>query len=228
MEQSQDIALISAALVNFQANCVAAKTTSDNPFFKSKYSDLAEVWGTVRKPLTDAGLAVIQAGSTAGKVVTVETMLLHTSGQWFKFGLSMPCEKETPQAIGSCITYGRRYGMCAILGVSQEDDDGNAASGPGKHTAQPETKTETKAPPISLNAAAAAKEAERVKGFIKKVELTPELSGIATARKALKDAKFSPEDESIIQVAISSREAMLKKKNEDLPFPENPNNNGGN
>ena len=43
----------------------------------------------------------------------------------------MPIEKITAQSIGSTITYGRRYGLSAITGIAQYDDDGNAASNKG-------------------------------------------------------------------------------------------------
>ena len=55
-------------------------------------------------------------------------MLLHESGQWIKSKLKMPIEKATAQSVGSVITYGRRYGLSAITGIAQYDDDGNAAS----------------------------------------------------------------------------------------------------
>jgi hypothetical protein len=55
-------------------------------------------------------------------------MLLHESGQWIKSKLKMPIEKVTAQSIGSTITYGRRYGLSAITGIAQYDDDGNSVS----------------------------------------------------------------------------------------------------
>ena len=65
-------------------------------------------------------------------------MLLHESGQWIKSRLKMPIEKATAQAIGSTITYGRRYGLSAMVGIAQYDDDGNSAGSGGitkKHAA---------------------------------------------------------------------------------------------
>ncbi len=62
-------------------------------------------------------------------VVTVETYLIHKTGQWFKSVLSLPVGKQDPQGHGSAITYARRYALGAMVGVCPEDDDGNAASG---------------------------------------------------------------------------------------------------
>src|SRR5699024_8007053 len=44
--------------------------------------------------------------------------------------LYMKPEKNTPQSIGSCLTYSRRYSISSIFGItSDEDDDGNQATG---------------------------------------------------------------------------------------------------
>jgi len=75
------------------------------------------------------GLALVQSPSTAGNVVTVTGTLYHTSGESITSVLSGTAKDTTPQAIGSAITYFRRYQMCAVLGVAAEDDDGAAASG---------------------------------------------------------------------------------------------------
>jgi hypothetical protein len=56
-------------------------------------------------------------------------MLAHTSGQWIKDTMALTPKDQGPQAMGSCITYGRRYGLAAIVGVYQTDDDGEAAQG---------------------------------------------------------------------------------------------------
>ena len=57
------------------------------------------------------------------------TTLLHTSGQWMRSELLVTPKDETSQAMGSALTYARRYALCAMVGVAQVDDDGNAASG---------------------------------------------------------------------------------------------------
>ena len=70
-----------------------------------------------------------------GRVIglSVETRLLHLSGEWVSTVVTLPVEKATAQGAGSAISYGRRYGLSAILGLTAEDDDGNAASkGPSR------------------------------------------------------------------------------------------------
>ncbi len=128
--QSDSINELAAALAKAQSEIEGAKKDSANPFFKSKYADLESVWTACRVPLTKNGLSVVQLVSSEGDdgKVTVTTQLLHSSGQWIRGSLTGKPVKADPQGTGSCITYYRRYGLAAIVGVFQADDDGNAAS----------------------------------------------------------------------------------------------------
>lgn len=105
--------------------------SSNNPFFKSKYADLAELLDATTDSLSDNGLAVMQFPVNGlDNRVAVVTRLCHESGQWAQGKLSMPISKADAQGIGSAITYGRRYSYGALLNIaSEEDDDGNAAGG---------------------------------------------------------------------------------------------------
>lgn len=128
---SETIAAIAAALSTAQGELSHAlkDTTGQIGQQKTKYADLASCWDAAREPLSRNGLAVVQLPSADGPKVTVTTMLVHKSGEWFKNALQMTSAQNTPQAIGSCITYGRRYSFCSVVGISPEDDDGAAASG---------------------------------------------------------------------------------------------------
>lgn len=119
---------LAGALAKAQGQMEGAKKDMANPFFKSKYADLASVWEAARKPLSDNGLAVIQTTNGDCEVVTVITTLFHSSGQWIRGTLKMRPSKLDPQGIGSCLTYARRYALAAMVGIAPEDDDGNAAS----------------------------------------------------------------------------------------------------
>lgn len=122
---------LAAALAKAQATIEGAHKDTDNPFFKSKYADLGSCWAACRKPLSDNGLAVIQIPSTDGNLVTVRTILMHSSGQSVEGLLSVQNKNQQnpSQGIGSCITYLRRYALCGFVGISPEDDDGNSAGG---------------------------------------------------------------------------------------------------
>ena len=152
---------LAEALAKAQAQIKGAVKSAENPYFKSKYADLSEVWEVIRKPLSDNGLSVVQLpgwDSTAGRV-TLTTMLLHTSGQKISSTISMRPEKDTPQAVGSAITYARRYALAAMVGVVQEDDDGQDASRPETEQRPPEKKP---APKVDQKPAEPAKDTRSV------------------------------------------------------------------
>lgn len=131
-EQSEQINELAAALAKAQGKLRGALKDSDNPFFKSRYADLASVWEDCRAALSENGLSVIQFPESDDASLYVVTTLAHSSGQWMRSRLRLTPKDNSPQATGSAITYGRRYALAAAVGVAQVDDDGNAASGKGK------------------------------------------------------------------------------------------------
>jgi hypothetical protein len=128
--QSENINELAAALAIAQGQITGALKGETNSFFNSKYADLASVWDACRKSLSEQGLAVIQTTDvvTEGSI-TLVTTLAHKSGQFVRGVMTMSPKDKTPQAFGSCLTYMRRYGLAAIVGVAQVDDDANAATG---------------------------------------------------------------------------------------------------
>lgn len=147
MEQSEKLANLAGALSKAQAEMKHAVKSSENPFFRSKYADLAGVVDACRPALAKYGLAVSQTtriDTIDGKPVNIlKTILFHESGESIEGEVvlrPMRQEKnagwvasEDPQSIGSAMTYARRYALAAICGVATDDDDGNAASGKQGH-----------------------------------------------------------------------------------------------
>ena len=127
MTKSNEIKNLANALSKFQGEVGTAKKDASNPFFKSKYADLATIIETVRKPLADNGLSFAQFPTGENQLTTI---LMHTSGEWIEDTYTMRPMDAKPQSIGSVITYMRRYAIGSILGIATEDDDdGNKASG---------------------------------------------------------------------------------------------------
>jgi hypothetical protein len=117
------------ALALAQAEISAAVADKENTHFGFKYADLDSCWEACRKPLTDNELSIIQIPSVGESgAVNMETILGHSSGQSISSHYSMHPDKGGPQALGSCMTYLRRYMLCAMVGISQEDDDANMAT----------------------------------------------------------------------------------------------------
>lgn len=128
VEMSASIGKLAPALVKAQRNIEHASKDSENPHFGSKYADLAATFDACLDALLAQGIALTQPVAADGRKVRVCTMFLHESGEWMRATLTLTAQQDTPQAIGSAITYGRRYGLQSLAGVAAEDDDGNAAS----------------------------------------------------------------------------------------------------
>lgn len=128
-----------AAMAKAQAEITGAKKGASNPFFKSKYADLALCLDAIREPLSNNGLCVIQTTEESEGAVIVVTTLGHDSGEWMTGRLKMFPDKAGPQAVGSCITYARRYALAAITGLAQVDDDAETAT---QHKGKPDVNVE--------------------------------------------------------------------------------------
>lgn len=143
MKQSESIAALAKALVAAQGEFKTIAKDATNPHFRSKFASLEGITEAIRPTLAKNKLAVVQGGGTpisdeAGAVtaVSVESMLLHESGEWISTAVTMPLDKATPQGVGSAVTYGRRYGLSALLAiVADDDDDGEAAAAPSRNAA---------------------------------------------------------------------------------------------
>lgn len=148
MKQSDSIDKLAPSFCKFQAEVGDVIKNSNNPFYKSKYADLTQVLETVRKPLADNGLSIIQGNeqSDIPETINITTRLLHESGQYIDSGaLTLHITKKDPQMAGSAVTYGRRYQLASLLGLIQADDDANThVTQPNQQ--QPPKKTETKPP----------------------------------------------------------------------------------
>ena len=152
MQKSQEINELAAALAKARAKFGKVEKSSANPFYKSKYADLAVVIDATYKSLSENGLSVMQfPGEVNGGAVTVLTMLCHASGQWVSEETTMPVSKNDAQGIGSALTYGRRYALQSLLNVAaEEDDDGNAAV---SKTKEAETRfTDARISPVNVRA----------------------------------------------------------------------------
>lgn len=149
MNRSESINELTKALSAAQGEIKGAVKDQANPFYRSTYADLQSVWDAIREPMSKNGIAITQFPEERESGLILTTMLSHSSGQWLESSLPVRpgyTDKEgnfvplhDPQAMGSAITYARRYALQAVAGVAPMDDDGNAASGKGQERAQERT-----------------------------------------------------------------------------------------
>jgi len=127
---SKELGKLFDSLAKSQLEMCVAKTDKVNPYFKSKYADLASVVRSSRPYLSKHGLSVIQRTdlNKSGELL-MYTRLCHSSGQWIESNIHINPVKSDIQSLGSYLTYIKRYMYSAITGTvsSDEDDDGEIA-----------------------------------------------------------------------------------------------------
>ena len=126
--KSSEIDKLAEALAKAQSEMEGAKKESTNPFFKSSYADLHAVIKSAFPHLSKHGLSVSQGNEMIMGAICVTTTLMHSSGQWLRSKVKLPLSKKDAQGVGAAITYGRRYGLSAIVGIAQYDDDAQSIS----------------------------------------------------------------------------------------------------
>ncbi len=135
------------ALIKAQSQMGSAVKEAKNPHFRSRYASLAAVIDAVIPVLNANGVGVLQLPSIEGSEVQLTTILMHSSGQRLSSTVGAPLgKKQDAQAVGSAITYLRRYSLQSIMGLPVEDDDGNAASRSQRRQPQRRQVPETAAP----------------------------------------------------------------------------------
>ena len=133
---TENLGLLMAALARAQADLKGAIKDVVNGHLKNRYADLGSVWDAWQDAGPRHRLGLVQTAEAGAETVTVTTILGHESGQWIRSSLTLPWKLQNginpAQAIGSALTYARRYGLAALVGVCPEDDDGNGAGRPAE------------------------------------------------------------------------------------------------
>ena len=124
---SLTIGKLAGALAKAQGEMGSVAKSKTNPFYKSSYADISDCLAASLPALSKHGLAISQGNRFCNETgYYITTMLLHESGEWLKSEIRIPLtNKKHAQEIGSACTYGRRYGLTAMVGLAQLDDDGN-------------------------------------------------------------------------------------------------------
>lgn len=147
-ETSQSIATIGPIFVKLLSDVKNAVRNKKNDHTKGRYADLEAVIDALDESLSDNAIGVTQSPNYADGLVTTTTTLLHSSLEFISQKMPIPITKNDAQSVGSGITYGRRYALKSIFGITDTDDDGEEASKERKpdeikrKDTQPENKTQ--------------------------------------------------------------------------------------
>lgn len=132
LKKSESIQNLSKAMAEFQKAIKQPLKDANNPFFKKPYVPLENVVEAINKTGSPLGISFMQfASSDETGSIEVATLVMHSTGEYIEFPpVRMKPESNKPQAVGSAITYAKRYALSAIFGItSDKDDDGNEATG---------------------------------------------------------------------------------------------------
>jgi len=200
MNKSESINKIAPALLSAQREIGAAIKGSTNPFFKKKYADLGSVMESCKDALNKNGITVLQPVG----IDTVETILLHESGEWISETMNITAKSDNnPQDQGSAITYARRYSLQSMVFIPAEDDDGNKATPRSTKYKSPTTKPVTKTPVNSPTSASISPKAYSV---------SEDIGDIFDGEAPVVKAPSLRQIEAVIKIA--------KQNGEELTFEE--------
>lgn len=230
--QSEDIEELATALTLAQKSIKNAVRSEDNPFFHSKYADLAAIYDACRDAMTTNSLTVVQYGGFEEGQPVLYTQLTHKSGEYIRgfMPVFVPVQPEQPepsegdfdgkegkkpekvkqvnksQGYGSSMTYMRRYALAAMLGIATEDDDANSA-GEGKSAPKSDA-------PKKTTSTDPATEAQKNKIVAQAHELgwkSPEVAKYLTEKKVLWNEITKVEASTMIEDLI----ALIAKKGKE-------------
>ena len=81
----------------------------------------------LRPLLTKHGISFVQMPVGSDAEIGVETLYMHTSGEWVRSGMMTPIAESKSmniyQSVGSAITYFRRYSLSAFVGIASDADN---------------------------------------------------------------------------------------------------------
>lgn len=127
-----------SAFIKAQSEMNNARLDSKNPHFKSEYASLESVLDAIKPILNKHGIAIFQPMVEVNDRPFIKTILYHESGESIESLTPVIFEKQTAQAMGSGISYARRYALQSLVCIGSDDDDANAATESHKTNEKPQ------------------------------------------------------------------------------------------
>lgn len=220
VETSKTLGKWAAAMAKAQGMMTHASAGATNAHFNHNYADLSNVLDACREPLSVNEIARFQAplGPLPSGEVGVKTMLIHSSDEWVASIVWCKPKDAGPQALGTVISYLRRYGLAAAAGLAQRDDDGESGEGRGKKGGTPEP-----TPPARSKAAKpAAAEAPSVPSPASARTPAPWPANVAEGQAPVFLFRNAVWEDSGIRAAIVTKEhhARVKILQKELGIPD--------
>lgn len=134
---SASLGNLAAALAAFQAGAkpiakgheAEIKNREGQFLYRYWFADLTDTWEDIRAGLAAVGLSVMQFPGYDTGLVTMQSMLLHSSGEWVCSPVAaLPVGGKNPQDSGTAISYLRRYTLAPLIGIVTDSDDDAAGA----------------------------------------------------------------------------------------------------
>ena len=220
MLSSESIGEVATALSAFQGaipnigrNRSVSVATKKGGAYRFRYATLDEIRAAIRQPLADNGLSVVHVpGPDENGRLSLETRVIHCSGEWFGCVVPIKVEGDGLQALGSALTYLQRYSLCSLLGITaDEDDDGNRAEG-NRVTDVPTNRRQQAPTPVRLR--------DQIIASIAR-EPDSEKMGSYTARinERLEQGKLTAEEAHECRAQVAARIVELGTSKPSEPAP---------
>lgn len=125
-----------AAMAQMQCEMPTVFEGATNSHTKNTYATLDDINRAVKSVMQSHGFAVTFKVQHVSSGVSVTGILMHSAGHREETTLLLPIDtgpgRSTVQAVGSSVTYGKRYVMCALLNITTGDapDDDGAGGAP--------------------------------------------------------------------------------------------------
>lgn len=125
MIQSENITELLASLVELQSELPTMP--KDKTAYNYKYTDLDTIVQTIKPLLKKHNLAYMQSvGGLTASAITLTTRLFNNKGEYIEDTVVLPViasqKNNSAQTLGMSITYMRRYTLCAMLGITSDED----------------------------------------------------------------------------------------------------------
>jgi len=124
MKTSSTVEAIFQAQIEMQSTLT--DVGKDKEGYGYKYASFDSIVQHIRPLLSAQGLGFIQTSTSNGDYIGVTTRLIHKSGEWVEDTFTMPlvtlAKMNNYQVAGSAITYLKRYGLSAIVGIAVDED----------------------------------------------------------------------------------------------------------
>ena len=207
---------IASALIEFHKSCPTITEDANGNW--GKFADLPGILSTIGPALRQHGLTVIQLPADTASGPGLMTMLLHTSGEYVSRTTPLEIQRGTTangkplnvtQEWGKAVTYQRRYGLQAVLGMCAgilDDDAAEEVSAPPVQSVKSTAPAAKPVQPVSKPAQPTAQPQEsvtdRVSNYLRPIfeelckkgmELNPPIDVFGTWQQDFKVAFPGPE-----------------------------------